>query len=275
MDFLAPQGRRVSIRPSRPLFTPQPAPEGRRDRGQAGAQPASRPLFTPQPAPGIADQWHNPDVFRGHRSLGVPVITPSPLGRAEEGPVGGAVAVARVAGGINKGLKQERLDPGSRCPVMTQSFGAGGENPGSQIGDMDPRQDEESRIVDDAAQLAFPLSMRPANPEITRGDFPGSTGKADAGQRPGVAGDVVTQLEANRMLVAEVVVGGNGRVPLPRCAAIGCGYGMESESGEEVNSIRDSGSRIRSSAAAPGRRLWSTGNLGGWRQGDDACLMHP
>jgi len=71
---------------------------------------------------------------------------------------------------------------------------------------LDPRQDQEARIVDHAMQVLLALAWRPADEAVARLGFPGGGAEAEQGDDAPLGPDEVPQLGAGQWLVAQVVV---------------------------------------------------------------------
>ncbi len=77
----------------------------------------------------------------------------------------------------------------------------------AEVGDFDPVQDEEPRVVDHEGKVLLAQLRRPTDECIARGELPRSGGEAEHGEGP--AAPVmygVADLGADEGLVAEVVV---------------------------------------------------------------------
>lgn len=100
---------------------------------------------------------------------------------------------------------------------------------------MDPGEDEEAGVVDDAWESGDALSVAPADPGISGGDFPGGAGEADESQRPVMAADAIAQLVANGLGEAEIVVGGDGGIPLSGGGSVVLGDAFDGDGPQEMD----------------------------------------
>jgi hypothetical protein len=69
----------------------------------------------------------------------------------------------------------------SLLPINTQTFGGGGQNAGGRVPDLDPGQDQEPGVVNDALKAAPTLRVIPADEPVARGRFPSGGGEAQGG----------------------------------------------------------------------------------------------
>src|SRR6266581_1922435 len=76
-----------------------------------------------------------------------------------------------------------------------------------QVWHLYPRQEQQTRVIDDEAQIAATLLATPANPPIARGRLPSSRSKKQTGQRPAVfALGQVLQIFAHAIAVPQIMV---------------------------------------------------------------------
>ena len=84
----------------------------------------------------------------------------------------------------------------------------------TQVGDLDPGQDQEPRVVDREGKVLLALLPSPSDEVVARGELPRGGGEAEHGEWPAVsvlAG--IAHLGADQGLVPEIVVAGDELVP--------------------------------------------------------------
>ncbi len=127
-------------------------------------------------------------------------------------------------------------------PVLGQSPAHEREDVRAQVGDRDPGQDEEPRVVDDEGEVLLALLRRPSDEAVAGRELACRRAEAEHGQRPAVAVvDGVAHLGADQGLVAEIVVAGDELVPQLALAAVADGRPQI----ERTNLIEGCGHRIR------------------------------
>ena len=86
----------------------------------------------------------------------------------------------------------------------------------AEIGDLDPGQDEEPRIVDDEGEVLLAQLGRRTNEAVVWRERPGGHAEAKHGDGPAVAVmDGIAHQGADQGLEAEIVVAGDELVPEP------------------------------------------------------------
>ena len=103
------------------------------------------------------------------------------LGVPEILPVGGFVAGTLESGFLDEGLEQHRTVSIAGLPVIGQPAADKGQDARGQILVADPRQDEETRIIDDEVQVPLSLCGAPADSGVAGFRLPGRGPKAQAG----------------------------------------------------------------------------------------------
>ena len=126
---------------------------------QRGRFNMARRILTIERAFPVPSQGPEPDILFRLVVLPVPVVAPAPLGGADMDPA--RCSVDRP--GISRGL-YERLDEHGRGvvalgPVVGQASADDGEDVRTQVGYLDPGQDEEPRIVDHQREVLL-LQLR-------------------------------------------------------------------------------------------------------------------
>ena len=126
---------------------------------------------------------------------------------------------AGVAGRLDEGFDEDGGRVVAFGPVFGQAPADDGEEMRAEVGDFDPWQDEEPRVVDHEGEVLLAQPGRPADEGIARSELPRGGGEAEHGEGPAVAVvDGVAHLGADEGLVAEVVVAGDELVPEPALA---------------------------------------------------------
>ena len=143
----------------------------------------------------------------------------------------------------------------------------------TQVGDIDPGQDQESRVVDHEGKVLLALLPCPSDEVVARGELPRGGGEAEHGERPAVAVvDGVAHLGADQGLVSEIVVAGDELVP--ELALAGAAHdGAQVERTDLVEGRRGREQRrfgVRPEDDRPGPVLPSLRR----RQGDQAVPVH-
>ena len=108
-------------------------------------------------APPIFLEGAEPDVLFRLSSFVMPVVAPASLGGPYMGPARGLVDGAGVARGLDEGLNEHRRDVVALGPVGGQAPAHDGEDVRAEVGDLDPGQDQEARVVDHQRQVLLTL----------------------------------------------------------------------------------------------------------------------
>ena len=91
---------------------------------------------------------------------------------------------------------------------------SGGAGVRAEVGDFDPGQDQEPRVVDHQGEVLLAQLRRPPDELVARGELPRGGAEAEHGDGPAVAVvDGVAHLGADQGLVSEIVVAGDELVP--------------------------------------------------------------
>ena len=160
-----------------------------------------------------------PDVLPGFVEAFVPVIASASLSGSDVGPSRGPVDGAGVAGRLDEGLDEHGGDAIALGPVFGQAPSDDGEDVRAEVGYLDPRQDEEPRVVDHEGEVLLTQLRRPPDEGVAGGELPRGGGEAEHGEGPAApVVDGVAHLGADEGLVAEVVVAGDELVPEPALA---------------------------------------------------------
>ncbi len=94
-------------------------------------------------------------------------------------PAGGVVDGAGVARGLDEGFDENGGDVVALGPVPWQAAAHEGKDVRAEVGDLDPRQDEEPRIVDHQRQVLLAQFGRPSDEAVARREPPCSGGEAE------------------------------------------------------------------------------------------------
>ena len=84
-------------------------------------------------------------------------------GLAHEDPIGGLVRRAAVALGLDEGFEQHGFEAVALVPVDGQLAANDGQDFGCESFALDPRQDQEPRVVDHELQVLEPLRLLPTD----------------------------------------------------------------------------------------------------------------
>ena len=164
----------------------------------------------------VPPQGPQPDVLLGFVEAFVPIIASAALGGADPDPSGSLANRPGVSGYLYKGFDQHRGDPVAFLPVFGQASFHDRQQMGAEIGDADPGQNEESRIVDHPRQVLLALFVGPADKAVTRRQFPCGGGEAEQGK--GIAG---------RLTAPVVSTDQGGSINIARRGTAGCAHDTE------------------------------------------------
>lgn len=121
-------------------------------------------------------------------------------------PVCGLVASTGEARLFDEGFKRDWSIRIAGVPVLWQAPGDQSEDAGGEITAIDPRQDEEARVVDDEVQTVSALRCGPTDRSIARLGFPGARSKAKNSDDVPCGTYEVAQLRSGQELVTEIVM---------------------------------------------------------------------
>ena len=233
----------------------------------------ARRILTIEGAFPVPSQGPEPDILFRLVLLPVPVVVPAPLGGADMDPAGGPVDRAGVARGLYESLDEHGRGVVVLGPVLGQAPADEGQDVRAEIGDFDPGQDQESRVVDHEGKVLLAQLPCPSDEVVARGELPRGGGEAEHGERPAVAVvDGVAHLGADQGLVSEIVVAGDELVP--ELALPGAAHdGAQVERADLVEGRRGREQRrfgVRPEDDRPGPVLPSLRR----RQGDQAVPVH-
>ena len=224
-------------------------------------------------SPPVLPEGSEPDVFLRLVPFGVPVVAAATLGGSDMGPSRGLVERAGEARGLDEGLDEHGRGVVVLGPVVGQLPAHEREDVRAQVGDRDPGQDEELRVVDREREVFLAQLRRPSDEAVAWRELARRGAEAEHGDRPAVAVvDGVAHLGADQGLVAEVVVAGDELVP-PLALAGVADDGSQAERADFIERCRRREQRrfgVRSEGDRPGRGPWPLRR----RQDDQAVAVH-
>ena len=105
--------------------------------------------------------------------------------------MGGLIGDSAEAWLFDEGLEQDRTVAVLKLPVVSDPVRGPSQDGRCEILALDPRQDQESGIVDHSMQALLALAGRPADEAVARLGFPGGGAEAEQGDdAPGGADEV-------------------------------------------------------------------------------------
>jgi len=114
----------------------------------------------------------------------ISVHTATPLRGADMNPVCGTIAGAGEALRVDKGFEQERFHAISVKPIVRELLGGERKDFAGKLGNLNPRKDEESAVIDDLREVVFANLIAPPDPAISGGNFQGRAREKQAGNNP-------------------------------------------------------------------------------------------
>ena len=224
-------------------------------------------------APPVLSEGPEPDVFLGLVPSGVSVVSAPSLGGSDEGSAGRLVQGAGEARGLDEGLDEHGRGVVALGPVVGQLPADQGEDVRAQVGDRDPGQDQEPRVVDDEWEVLLAQLRRPSDEAVAGRELACRRAEAEHGDRRAVAVvDGVAHLGTDQGLVTEVVVAGDELVP-PLALARVARDGPQAERADLIEGGWRRERRrfgVRSEDHGPARRAWPFRR----RQDDQPVLVH-
>src|SRR5208283_1318055 len=128
------------------------------------------------------------------------------LGLADVDPVGGLIAGAAEAIGLDKGFEQNRTVAVALLPMGGQQTRNTSKDLGSKPFGLNPGQNEKARVVHDQMHVLEALLGSPADELIAWGGFPGGGAKSQEGYEACIDAHKVAQLSPGQRLIAQIVV---------------------------------------------------------------------
>ena len=119
-------------------------------------------------------------------ALHIPVAihAPASLGGSGMNPVCCAITGAGKELRVDEGFEQQRFDTISIQPVVSKLMSSDRQYFAGKMRNLDPGEDEESTIIDNAGKVALAGGIAPADPVVPGSDFQGGAGKEQAGYNP-------------------------------------------------------------------------------------------
>ena len=125
------------------------------------------------------------DVFDGLEAEWGFVEFAAALGVADMKPVGGAVAGAAKALGVDEGFQEDGGEAVAAFPIVRELVSDASEDVRGEVGDVNPRQDQEAGVVDHEVEVVLSLGRSPADEAVAWGDGPGGGTKSEGGEQVG------------------------------------------------------------------------------------------
>ena len=124
------------------------------------------------------------DLLNMADCVSVTIHAPASLGGPDMNPVCCAIAGAGKKLRIDKGFQEQRFDTISIQPVVNKLTSSDRQYFAGKMRNLDPGEDEESAIIDNAGKVVLTGGIAPADPIVPRRDFQGGAGKEQAGYNP-------------------------------------------------------------------------------------------
>ena len=106
----------------------------------------------------VPSQGPEPDILFRLVVLPVPVVAPAPLGGADMDPARCPVDRAGISRDLYESLDEHGRGVVALGPVIGQAPADDGQDVRTQVGDIDPGQDQESRVVDHEGKVLLAQS---------------------------------------------------------------------------------------------------------------------
>ena len=103
-----------------------------------------------------------PEALGGQSGGAISIEFSSALGLADVDPVGGSITGSSEALVVDEGFQKDGVIGIAAVPVLGELANHLGEHFRGQIGGLDPREDEEASVIDDAVKIFLSLSRSPA-----------------------------------------------------------------------------------------------------------------
>lgn len=166
----------------------------------------------------VSSEGPEPGVLIGLIPFDVPVVAPAALGGSKR-------LVQRT--GEARDLDEGLVEHGHHVVALGSALGQLAANMGkdvrAQVGDWDPGQDEEPRVVDDVQGILLGLLRSPSDEAVAGREPTRCRAEAEHGEPPAVATvDAVTLLDTDQGLVAEAAVASDE--PVPPLALVGAAH---------------------------------------------------
>lgn len=130
----------------------------------------------------------------------------STLRAAHGDPIGRFVAGSLEASGVHEGLQKCEGVMVGPLPIGGKNLGHSSQEMRGQVGDSDPREDEESGILGEEIDILVSVERFPSDEEIPAHDLPGWGPPTDAGQGAILMEGDILKMFPHCLTVAQVVV---------------------------------------------------------------------
>lgn len=135
------------------------------------------------------------------------VPSPSTLCETHMSPVGSPVACSFKSCCIDEGFQEHNRMPIGLLPVLRKEFGHPPQEMRSQMGNLHPRQNKETGILDEKLDVSISVDGAPSDETIPTGHLPGSGSPADAGQRTILMKSDIFEMSPHGLAVTQVMIG--------------------------------------------------------------------
>ena len=132
----------------------------------------------------LLEEGVDPYGFYGQARCVMPAQFAPALSFSKIDPVRCLVAGPREARDLDKGLKKHRTISIACLPILGQPAGCHGQEAGSQILALNPRQYQEAGVVYHQVQISLTLCGGPADETIPGSYFPGCGPEPHQSERP-------------------------------------------------------------------------------------------
>jgi len=110
------------------------------------------------------------------------VPSPSTLSETHVNPIRSPITCSFKTCAIDEGLQKHNGMLIDLLPVLRKEFGHPPQKMRSQMGNLHPRQNKETGILDDKLDVSIPVGRTPSDEMIPTSHLPGSRSPAHAGQ---------------------------------------------------------------------------------------------
>jgi hypothetical protein len=142
--------------------------------------------------------------------IGKPIVDvpfASSLGEAHMNPIGCLIAGSFESLAIHKGLQEDDRVVVDFLPVSWEDFRHPPQEVRCQMGNLDPRKNEEAGILGNKIDVSIPVSGLPSDEVIPRGHLPSCSSPTEASQRPPPMEGHILEVFSHGLTVSQVVVG--------------------------------------------------------------------
>jgi len=125
---------------------------------------------------------------------------------ADAAPVVSLVAGAAESLWIDKCLKEMYRVGIDIFPIFRYAAAVEGQQIGSQVGDLDPGQNQKSTLIGNQMEVALPDRYIPSDKSIPNSDVPRGGGPQQTSDRPAMGKSHILELLSDRLGITQVVV---------------------------------------------------------------------